>query len=47
MEFEPTIYCTNTWLDAFKAILERFETKSLHWKASNLLAFSVILLRKL
>jgi len=38
---------TNAWLDAFKAILVRFETKSLHWKALNLLAFSVILLRKL
>ena len=23
---------TNTWLDAFKAILVRFETNDLHWK---------------
>lgn len=38
---------TNAWLDAFKAILVRFETNSLHWKALNLLAFTVILLRKL
>ena len=38
---------TNAWLDAFKIILTRFETKALHWKALNLLAFSVILLRKL
>jgi len=38
---------TNAWLDAFKAILVRFETNNLHWKALLLLAFSVILLRKL
>lgn len=38
---------TNAWLDAFKAILIRFETKDLHWKGLLLLAFSVILLRKL
>ena len=38
---------TNAWLDAFKAILIRFETNSVHWKALNLLAFIVILLRKL
>ncbi len=37
----------NAWLDAFKAILIRFETNSIHWKALNLLAFTVILLRKL
>lgn len=38
---------TNAWLDAFKAILVRFETNQIHWKALNLLAFCVILLRKL
>lgn len=38
---------TNAWLDAFKAILVRFETNETHWKALNLLAFCVILLRKL
>ena len=38
---------TNAWLDAFKAILIRFETNKIHWKALNLLAFSVILLRQL
>jgi len=38
---------TNAWLDAFKAILVRFETNNSHWKALMLLAFSVILLRKL
>ena len=38
---------TNAWLDAFKAILIRFETNSLHWKALWILAFIVILLRQL
>jgi transposase len=38
---------TNAWLDAFKAILVRFETNDLHWKGLLLLAFTVILLRKL
>lgn len=38
---------TNAWLDAFKAILVRFETNKIHWKALNLLAFCVILLRRL
>jgi hypothetical protein len=36
----------NAWLDSFKAILVRFETNAIHWKALNLLAFCVILLRK-
>jgi len=34
---------TNPWLDAFKAILVRFETNAMHWKALNLLAFCIIL----
>ena len=38
---------TNAWLDAFKAILVRFETNKIHWKALNLMAFCIILLRKL
>ncbi len=38
---------TNARLDAFKAVLVRFETNTIHWKALNLLAFCVILLRKL
>ncbi|MCG6190471.1 hypothetical protein [Maribellus maritimus] len=38
---------TNAWMDAFKAILVRFEISSLHRKALSLLAFIVILLRKL
>ncbi|MEZ5196145.1 MAG: transposase family protein [Bacteroidales bacterium] len=33
--------------DAFKAILIRFETNKIHWKALNILAFCVILLRQL
>jgi len=38
---------TNAWLDAFKAVLIRFETKNETWKALNLLAFAVILIRLL
>jgi len=38
---------TNAWLDAFKAILVRFETNSIYWKALNLLAFCVVLIRQL
>lgn len=38
---------TNAWMDAFKAVLVRFETNQIHWKALNLLAFCVILLRRL
>ena len=38
---------TNAWMDSFKAILVRFETNKIHWKAMNLLAFCVILIRQL
>lgn len=38
---------TNAWLDAFKVLLVRFETNEIHWKALNLLAFCIILLRQL
>jgi transposase len=38
---------TNSWLDSFKALLVRFETNKLHWLALNILAFIVILVRKL
>lgn len=38
---------TNAWMDAFKAVLVRFETNKIHWKALNILAFIVILLRHL
>jgi len=36
---------TNAWLDGFKATIVRFETKSLHWKYLNTIAFCVILHR--
>ena len=52
--FDETLYKgrfvierTNAWLDAFKALLIRFETNKVHWKALHLLAFCVILLRQL
>jgi transposase len=38
---------TNAWMDGFKALLVRFETNKIHWKALNLIAFIVILLRQL
>lgn len=38
---------TNAWLDAFKAILVRFETNKTHWKALNITAFCIILIRRL
>lgn len=38
---------TNAWIDAFKAILVRFEINRIHCKALNILAFAVILLRQL
>jgi transposase len=38
---------TNAWLDAFKILLVRFETNKIHWKALNVLAFIVILIRQL
>ncbi len=38
---------TNARLDAFKAILIRFETNALHWKALNLMAMCVIILLQL
>ena len=36
---------TNAWLDAFKAILVRFETKAQNWMSLHHLAFSLILIR--
>ena len=38
---------TNVWLNPFKAILVRFETNKIHWKALNILTFIIILLHKL
>ncbi len=37
---------TNAWIDAFKALLVRFETKADNWASLHYLAFSLILLRK-
>ena len=36
---------TNAWLDAFKAIINRFETKIHTWMSLHYLAFSLILIR--
>ena len=36
----------NAWLDGFKALLIRFETKVQHWMALHFLAFSTLLIRK-
>lgn len=37
----------NAWLDSFKTLLIRFETKAQHWIAFHFLAFSVQLIRKI
>ena len=37
----------NAWLDSFKALLIRFETKALHWYMLLIIAFSVLLIRKI
>lgn len=37
---------TNAWIDGFKNLLIRYETKASHWLGLHYLAFSVILLRK-
>ncbi|CAH0201139.1 IS5 family transposase [Chryseobacterium sp. Bi04] len=37
----------NAWLDGFKALLMRFETRALHWKCIHIIAFCLILIRKL
>ena len=36
---------TNAWIDAFKALLVRFETKSETWSSLHYLAFALILIR--
>jgi transposase len=38
---------SNAWMDGFKAVLVRFETKSANWVALLLMAFSVRFLRKI
>ena len=37
---------TNAWIDAFKALLTRYETRSRNWSSLHYLAFSLIILRK-
>jgi transposase len=36
----------NAWMDSFKALLVRFETKVQHWMALHFLAFWALLIRK-
>ena len=36
---------TNAWIDAFKALLVRFETKARTWMSLHHIAFSLILIR--
>lgn len=38
---------TNAWIDAFKALLVRFETNKIHWKALHYMAFICIFARQL
>jgi transposase len=42
-----TIERANAWMDSFKALLVRFETKALHWFMLLLIAFSVLFIRKI
>jgi len=37
----------NAWLDSFKALLIRFETKAQHWMALHFLAFTALFIRKI
>lgn len=37
----------NAWLDSFKALLIRYETKAINWVAFNFIAFAVCFLRKI
>jgi transposase len=37
---------TNAWIDAFKALLVRFETKAQTWLSLHYLAFSLIMIRQ-
>ena len=38
---------TNAWIDGFKNLIIRYETKALHWISLHYLAFAIIFLRKL
>ncbi|MGC4130064.1 MAG: IS5 family transposase [Bergeyella sp.] len=37
----------NAWIDGFKALLIRYETKTQHWRHLHIIAFCCILIRKL
>jgi len=37
---------TNAWIDGFKNLIIRYETKAINWLGLHYLAFSIILLRK-
>lgn len=37
---------TNAWIDGFKSLIIRYETKAINWLSLHYLAFSIILLRK-
>jgi hypothetical protein len=37
----------NAWLDSFKTLLVRFESKAANWVAFHLIAFAVLFLRKI
>ncbi|MDO5616593.1 MAG: transposase [Cruoricaptor ignavus] len=37
----------NAWLDGFKSLLIRYETKQNNWRSLHLIAFCCILIRKL
>jgi transposase len=38
---------TNAWLDAFKSLLMRYETKARNWLGQHYMVFSIIFLRKI
>jgi transposase len=38
---------TNAWLDAFKSLLVRYETKARNWMAQHYLVFTIIFLRRI
>lgn len=52
--FDPELYKRRNsveqacaWLDSFKALLVRFETKASNWMALHFLAFTVLFIRKI
>lgn len=38
---------TFAWLDSFKGLLVRYETKLQHWTAMNIIAFIIIFIRRI